>query len=125
MNTLAQTAEQLREIKEQITALNKQVSNLVTIRQDLELELMDHMDKAETDQVRIKGVGTFSVRETVVPTVTDWEAFYKFMLDNNALYMLERRPSAAPFRDYMELYETSPPGVEAFTKRTIGLAAKQ
>jgi len=125
MTTLAQTAERLREVKEQITALNKEASALTVEKQELEANLMQLMDDAETDQVRVKGIGTFSVRETIVPTVTDWDAFYKFMLENNALFMLERRASAAPFRDYLELHEKAPPGVESFTKRTIGLAAKQ
>lgn len=113
----------LKDIKEQIKELNSIIKTLNAEKADVELALMQEMDQAGFDQIRTDS-GTVSLRTTIVPTVTDWEEFYQFMLENKALYMMERRASAAAFRDYLELNEIPPPGVDRYEKKSISLLGR-
>lgn len=122
---LHEIARQLKDVKQQIKGKNEQLKTLKAQQAELEVELLEKMQEAEVDQIRFNGVGTISIRETIVPNVTDWEAFYEFITKNNAPYMLERRPSASAFRDYLDMHEATPPGVEPFTKKAISLSHKQ
>jgi hypothetical protein len=108
----------LIEVKNQLADLAKRERELKQRKTELEEELMLKLDELGVDQIRTD-LATISVSEQVVPTVVDWDAFYKFMLENQAPYMMERRASASAFREYLELHEAPPPGVEAFVKRSI------
>lgn len=56
--------------------------------------------------------------ESIVPQVTDWDAFYAYIKRSNYFHLLERRPASAGCR---ELFETKGkiPGVVPFTKVSL------
>ena len=51
-----------------------------------------------------------------MPVVEDWDAFYRYIKENDAFYLLQRRPSATAFREAFQLEgDTGIPGVTAAT----------
>ena len=46
--------------------------------------------------------GVFSLTEVVVPHVSDWDKFYQFMREKNALDMLQKRVAVGSFREYID-----------------------
>jgi hypothetical protein len=89
----------------------------------VEAALMEQMDREGTTKGGGKSA-TVSASESVVPQVTDWEAFYKFIHRMKWYHLLERRPSVTGCR---ELFETKGaiPGVMPFTKRKLTFTSKK
>lgn len=57
-------------------------------------------------------VGTFYRQEEIMPAGADWDLIYKFITDNDAFEMLERRIKKGFVKEYMETNGGSiPPGV--------------
>lgn len=71
-------------------------------------------------------VATFSPGETDVFTIEDWDAFYKFIRENDAFELLERRPGRGALRERLEA-GTLPKGVKSDKMFTFSLrkAAKK
>jgi hypothetical protein len=68
-------------------------------------------------------IASASIKMTNVANVQDWDVFHKWLRKTNRLYMLERRPAQAAFREFIENSRGSkpPPGVVTFEKTTISL----
>lgn len=112
------------DIRNEIKALNKQVDGLKAQKEEMELKLMEMMDAVGTDQSR-SSVATATITETVVPQVTDWDAFWKYIMRNKATYLVERRAAAVAFRETLEQRKGRPiPGVSSFTKRNVGIRVR-
>lgn len=104
--------EQKRVLEEEIKALDEQFKAL-------EAKLIELAD----EQGVTKGNGksaNFTVAESIVPQVENWDDFYRFIHKNKYWHLLERRPSVTGCR---ELFETKGviPGVQKFTKRRVNL----
>ncbi len=117
--TLGEQADKLRKIY-----LRKKDAEEVVkgIAEEYERESLVLMELAD-DQKTTTGKGTlasFSIGDSVVPQVKDWDAFYKYIAKTKFYHLLERRPSVTGCR---ELFDTKGaiPGVEKFTKRKINL----
>jgi sarcosine oxidase delta subunit len=52
------------------------------------------------------------------PSVTDWDAFYKFIHENKYFHLLERRPHTAGCRELFQM-RGAIPGVVPFVKRVV------
>ena len=55
-----------------------------------------------------------------MPNVTDWDALNQFILEQGMLVLLQRRVSAAVWKELLEL-GTEVPGIESFTKRDVNI----
>jgi hypothetical protein len=68
-------------------------------------------------------IASAAIKVTEVANVQDWEVFHKWLRKTNRLYMLERRPAQAAFREFLEASRghKPPPGVVTFEKTTISL----
>ena len=117
--TLGEQADKLRKIY----LRKKEAEEVVkAIGEEYERESLVLMELAD-DQKTTTGKGaiaSFSIGDSVVPQVKDWDAFYKYIAKNKYYHLLERRPSVTGCR---ELFDTKGaiPGVEKFTKRKINL----
>jgi hypothetical protein len=71
-------------------------------------------------------IASASIKTTNVANVQDWEVFHKWLRKTNNLFMLERRPAQAAFREYLENSRghKPPPGVVTFEKVSISLRNK-
>ena len=61
-----------------------------------------------------------TITETLVPTIDDWNLVQKYIMDNDALYLVHRRIASGPWRELLDTGEVIP-GIEPFTKRAISL----
>jgi len=111
--------DQLKDIKDEVDDLNAKLVLVKAKYNEKEAELYKAADEQKTSAG--KGTrGSFSIGDSVVPQVKDWDLFYKFIHKNKWWHLLERRPSVVACR---ELFDTKGkiPGVEKFTKRKINL----
>lgn len=122
MATIGSKIDQLFSLREKKRALEKQVEALQKEISDQEVILIDQMDKEGVDRAAGK-FASVSITESVKPSVTDWDIFYKYIKRSGFFHLLERRPSVTGCR---ELFETKGkiPGVVPFTKRSINLRTR-
>lgn len=113
--------ERLFELRAEITEIKK---NMLKPLEEEENELKDlliaHLTQQGVDQTAVRGVGSVSITESVVPSVENWDAFYSYIRENNAFYMLNRAPNSAAFREVITMGETVP-GVAPFTKKNLSV----
>lgn len=74
--------------------------------------LLDHnLNSVRTD------AGTVYRETTIMPTGSDWEAFYRWVKEHDAFDALERRIKRKFITDYMDEHNGElPPGVSVFGK---------
>jgi hypothetical protein len=117
---------ELHQVKQKITTLNKEVSNLEATRSELEEMIMSDLNDANLSLARTNKTDengkriTVSVNTEVVANVNDWAEFEEYVYDNRALYLLQRRPSNPSYREEIAVKGTIP-GVEPFTKQRLSL----
>lgn len=104
--------EQKRELETEVKALNDQMKGL-------EADIMSQLDDQETLMSRGRAAQV-TVTEQVVGTVQDWDAFYEYIVDNDAFHLLQRRVANAAYREMVEAGDEIP-GTEPFTKRSLSL----
>lgn len=116
---LGEKIDNLFQLREQIRELDKELQALKADKNELELEILGDLDSQGLQLTR-GGRATVSISEQVVPVVEDWDAYYEYIQNEGALFLLERRPATAAWR---ELYESGelPPGTTPFTKRSLSL----
>jgi hypothetical protein len=117
--TIGELTDKLHQIRERKRAAEEVVKAIDEEYKAAELKLMEAADAQKTGTGKGK-LASFSIGESVLPQVTDWDAFYKYIYKNKFGHLLERRPSVTGCR---ELFDTKGaiPGVEKFTKRKINL----
>ena len=113
---LIDAAAGIRERRDQFTALAKEEDKLL----DLYLAEIDR--RMRDDKSTLKGGHRYKavVTEQENWGITDWSAFYTWLYENEAGYMLNRAPNQASFKEAarsgMEI-----PGAAPFRKRKISL----
>jgi len=117
--SIGATIDTMFELRERKRELNAELKDIDEQYKGLEQQLIDSLDKDDLQQTR-SGKATATISEVTVPSVTDWDAFYDYVRENDALHLLERRVAAAPWRELVESDEPVP-GTEPFTKRSINL----
>lgn len=110
---------ELTEVRDERRRIAKRDKELVEKFRSLEMEMIvrleeQGMTKASTD------VGTASITEEVLPQVVDWEALYEYIRDNDAFYLIQKRPATSAFRELFQSGQPTP-GVEKYTKKSISL----
>lgn len=112
--------QKLKADKEAAAAVVEAIEEHIT---SVETALLAQLDKEETTNGGGK-LATVSITEAIVPNVTDWDSFYKYIARMKYYHLLERRPSVTGCR---ELFETKGaiPGVMPFTKRKLNFTTKK
>lgn len=118
--TIAEVGERMRDVRDERRRIAEQDKLLNEEWYALEGILMAKLDDQGMKRVTVEDVGTFTITETVVPNVSDWDEFYEYVLEQRAPHMFQRRVSTAAFRELHDAGE-SVPGVDAYNKRTISL----
>jgi len=121
--TIGGKIDQRQKLVEQKALAQVVVDGIDAQIKEVEAALLAQMDKEGTTNGGGK-TATVSVNESVVPTVTDWDEFYKYIHKQKWFHLLERRPSVTGCR---ELFETKGkiPGVMPFTKRKLNFNSKK
>lgn len=80
----------------------------------IEAVLLNHLNTTNTDAVRTEA-GTFYRQQEIIPSASDWQAFYDWIKENDAFDALERRVKKTFVSEYMEAHEGAiPPGVSVY-----------
>ncbi len=118
---IGQLIDELAEIREKRTALNKQSDELGATQAGIEVQLIAALEKQGVESSR-GASATATISKQVVPRVVDWDKLYAFMLKHKLPYLLEKRPAASVYREVLSTRNGKPiPGVESFEKVSISL----
>lgn len=123
--TLADAASTLIELREQIRDKNEELKALEEIKRELEDGLREMMI---AQGVSSYSIGSHSIRVTSseVPNVVDWDEYYRYIRENDALHLLERRPATVAWRDEKEfLGGGDVPGTTPFVKIGLSITTKR
>lgn len=112
--TVSELSDEIWGIKVQEKALKEQLDDLEKRRKDIEQKLIEAAEK----QGLKGGTGAtskFSVEETTLPQVADWDAFCKFLKKKGWFHLLQRRPASKACQELWEQGQVIP-GIDKFTK---------
>jgi len=90
----------------------------------LESAMLDMCNTVNADSIKTKH-GTVMRKLNERFFCQDWENFYKFVLDNEAPHLLERRIHQGNFKEYMKDHDNDglPPGVNVM--REFGVSVRK
>jgi hypothetical protein len=118
---VADIVRRLGELRELLEAVNKELTKLKSEKNALHEKLIRMLEELDVERLTTGGY-TVSITQNTLPTVTDWDEFYQFIRENNALHLLERRPLASAYRETLELRDGEPiPGVKSFVQKSISM----
>lgn len=121
-------------------SLGKQIDKLAKLRQDkvgldakvkdveaqinaLKAEILESLQSSGMQKASSKTL-TVSVKQDVVPEVTDWDAFYAFIKKSNNFHLLQRRVSSPAWRELHEQLAAKKkevPGTTPFVKVDLSI----
>lgn len=105
--------EQIRELEAQKTAIQKEFD-------ETEYAMIQLMQDAGLTNAGIDKC-TFSLKTELYPQVKDLGSFVRWAADNDRAEMLQKRVSAAVFREYFESTNEMPEGLDTYDKVTLGI----
>jgi len=120
MNT--ELVAKLKILNEELAVANKTVTDLKSSKKVIEQQLIDEMNSDGLSLARTD-FGTVSISKTDIASVKDWAAFEAYIYENQALYLMQRRPSNPAYREEIET-KGEIPGVETFTTTALSLTNK-
>lgn len=117
---LAKAYIKLRDARAQMKRqFEEQDSALKAKQERLEAEMLRFLQESNTDSVKTVA-GTFYRQEEITPTGADWDAFYKWVAENDAFDFLERRIKKTAIKEYMEMNSGAiPPGVSVYREFVV------
>ena len=116
---LDETIDKLFLLRETKRGLENQIKEVNIEIADLNDSLISKYDEIGTVTAR-GNYASATITESVVPTIDDWSLVQKYIMDNDALYLVHRRVSSGPWKELLDTGE-SVPGIVPFTKRSISL----
>jgi len=117
--SLGQLAQLAHDVREEKRELDRQSKECGARLDELKGLIYAKLDEQGVDRTSVNGI-TLSKSDTQVPNVTDWDALNQFILEQGMLVLLQRRVSAAVWKELLEL-GTEVPGIESFTKRDVNI----
>lgn len=115
------TYMKLRDQKAAIEAETKErVADLKAKMEKLEAYLKAQMDAQGLTSFK-SDYGTAFLTTTDYANVADWDAVIRFIRDNEAYDMLEKRVSKIAVRGYIEANKAVPPGITYGTKLEVNI----
>ncbi|MBM7454517.1 hypothetical protein HNR62_000346 [Oceanisphaera litoralis] len=118
MNNELMTA--LFEAKKALDDANKAAADAKKEYDTLAYEVLASLQEAGIDKTSVRGLGTVSWKTETVANVEDWESFYHYIRDNDAFYLLQRRPANNAVRELWE-QGADVPGAVPFTQAKLSV----
>ena len=119
---LNELMDELASVRGEIKTIQEQEKALKLNQNDLESAIMHKMEEQGLDQIA-NDVCTISKKIETVPTVEDWEAVHKHILDTNQFELLQKRMSATAWRELSQMGKNVP-GVKATELTKINYRSK-
>jgi|SaaInl1SG_22_DNA_1037389.scaffolds.fasta_scaffold00839_6 hypothetical protein len=118
---IGEKIEELHHLRQQIRVDEAAIKELKEEFDRKQWELMQQMEDAGLDQAKSNSATVFVSKDTV-PTVKDWDVLTKYIAENDAYYLFQRRVSASAWKELLEMGEDIP-GVEPFEKPKLNMRA--
>lgn len=106
------------QLKDRIKLLNDDLSRTKSELDDLEEEMLTCIEGV--DRITLDGITYFKQRREVA-TAEDWDAFYQYIKENDAIHLLQRRVGQAATLETLE--DGDIPGVKKLTITKLGAKA--
>jgi hypothetical protein len=119
--SLGDIIKALNEIREERRAIAARDKDLIKEWQKWELRMFIAADEQGMKQFA-SDVATATITVEVLPKVSDWQEVYKYIQENEAWHLLQKRISSASYRELQDA-GIEIPGVEAYNKRKVALRA--
>ncbi len=88
-------------------------------QEQLEGTMLDFLNTSGVDSTRTEA-GTFFKQEDLIPTGSDWAAFYDWIKEHDAFDALERRVKKVFISNYLEENDGAvPPGISIFRQYKV------
>ena len=101
--------------------LDKQIENIKEQQQQVKNAMKDQMQALGTKSVRTD-FGTITLKEKTRYYTQDWDSFKKFMVEHDALDLLEKRIAQSNMKLFLEENPGSiPPGLNSDTEFEISV----
>jgi hypothetical protein len=115
INSMYRVREKIRKLSSEEKTLKEKYTNL-------EQRLIAVLDTQKSLEGKTK-YATATIKESTLPSVEDWDEFFKFLRRTNNLHMLYRRVNPSAFREYVDNSRGHklPPGTATYVKREISL----
>lgn len=120
MQTIEQLIERMWEIRETRCELSQQDKALGGEYIALEAALLETMDATGIQAVRTNKA-LASISNTEITAVDDWDAFYKYIRENDAFYLLQKRPAVSACKEINTLTGTPVPGTHSLSVQKVNL----
>lgn len=106
--------DKLRELDDERKQITEQINSLKVIA-------LARADEQGATRIST-ATGTLIVTETEVPNVNDWEEVWKYIVDNDAYHLVQKRINSAAYRELLKLGEELP-GADTYVKRDVNFRA--
>lgn len=117
---IGELIDALHGLREDRRALEEQIKPITKLSEEYTNQLI-HLLQEQGTPKSTSSKASVSIGEALMPNVTDWDVFYEFVKENDALYMLERRVATTAYREMRNLTGEEIPGVTPYNKVTLSL----
>ena len=120
--TMGACADKLYKLREKRYELGRQIKEIEEEEAAIKKYVIDNLSKQEADGVSGK-LANIRVKTENVPTVTDWEAFYKYVTRTKSFDMLQKRINVKAVRERIEDKKdfASKAGIGSFTAVSVSI----
>ena len=94
-------------VKDGIADLNSQLKELNKEKDELDYQLLNQLDEQGLSRTA-NDKASVSINQDTVPEVTDWDAFYAHVLEQQDFSLLQRRVSSTAYKEMLKLGENIP-----------------
>lgn len=116
-NVAIKLRHKLEESRKKASAALKDIEEQI---KELDAKIIEHLESSDEERVEIKGnIGVRLTRSTV-PSIKDWDEFWKYIKKHDASHMIEKRVGVTAYREVLAMGKQVP-GLEPFTKVKVVL----
>lgn len=109
----------IREAKRELSQTEKDLNQRYDLAKRSLLELLNNQGLSSVKTT----IARATVIEKEVVSVTDWDAFYTFVRENNAFHLLQKRPASNACKEQKTISGEAVPGTLFTTLTDISLSA--
>ncbi len=119
-DNLEAVINQMLDIRTQRAELSQADKKLKASYDELSTQALNLLEDMGVDSASLRNVANVSVSRKNIPCVKDWDAFYRFVRDNEFYHLLQKRVSIPAFEEVRENMGDVP-GTEIFEDVKINL----
>jgi hypothetical protein len=120
--TLGACVDALYKMREQRLAAQKIVDASKTSEEALKLHVLNNFNRQEVEKSSGK-LATCAITRRVVAEVQDWDALFKYVSENDAFDLLQKRVNDTAYRARLE-ENVEVPGIEPFEVVSLSITKR-